>query len=126
MLRIRMPSIRWHTLQVSPLCNYCCLQVQAVLQNAIDKLALVSVLVVDPSMQAQQLTKSVGEEISRMVAQQKRLEHRFQELIAAQPALRAMVNKASLQKNQAELQEVSTALRDATKQLCRNLRDNPK
>lgn len=102
------------------------MQVQAVLQNAIDKLALVSVLVVDPSWQAQQLTKSVGEEISRMIAQQKRLEHRFQELIAAQPALRAMVNKASLHKNQAELQEVTAALRDATKQLCRNLRDNPK
>lgn len=96
------------------------------LQSAVDKLALVSVLVVDPSMQAQQLTRSVGEEISSMIAHQKQLEHRFQELISAQPALRAMVNKASLQQNQAELQEVSAALREATKQLCRNLRDNPK
>jgi hypothetical protein len=77
-------------------------------------------------LQAEQLTKSVGQEISRMITQQKQLEHRFQELIAAQPALRQLSNKSSLQQNQAELQEVSTALRQATKQLCRNLRDNPK
>jgi len=101
------------------------LQVQAVLQNAIDKLALMSVILVDPTMQAQQLTRSVGEEISRMITQQKQLEQRFQELIAAQPALRAMANKANLHNNQTELQEVSAALKQATKQLCRNLRDNP-
>lgn len=101
------------------------LQVQAVLQNAIDKLALMSVILVDPTMQAQQLTQSVGEEISRMITQQKQLEQRFQELIAAQPALRAMANKKNLHNNQTELQEVSAALKQATKQLCRNLRDNP-
>lgn len=101
-------------------------QVQAVLQSAIDKLALMSVIVVDPSTQAQELTKSVGEDISRMITQQKQLEQRFQELMTAQPALRTMANKASLQANQAELQQVSSALRQATKQLCRNLRDNPK
>lgn len=95
------------------------------LQNAIDKLALMSVLLVDPASQAQELTKSVGEELSRMITQQKQLEHRFQELISAQPALRQLSNKAALQRNQAELQEVSAALRQATKQLCRNLRDNP-
>lgn len=100
-------------------------QVQAVLQNAIEKLALMSVLLVDPASQAHTLTKSVGEEISHMIVQQKQLEHRFQELIAAQPALRMLPNKAALQGNQAELQDVSAALRQATKQLCRNLRDNP-
>lgn len=96
------------------------------LQNSIEKLALMAVIVMDPSTQAQELTKSVAEEISRMIDQQKQLEHRFQELIAAQPALRAMANRSNLQRNQAELQEVSAALKQATKQLCRNFRDNPK
>lgn len=100
-------------------------QVNAVLQIAINKLSLLASFVVDPHVQAQELTQSVGEEISRMIKQQKQLEHRFQELIAAQPALRAMPNKANLRKNQQELQEVSDALRQATKQLCRNLKDNP-
>eukprot|EP00882_Tetradesmus_deserticola_P024171 GHRQ01026403.1.p1 GENE.GHRQ01026403.1~~GHRQ01026403.1.p1 ORF type:complete len:280 (+),score=130.70 GHRQ01026403.1:1215-2054(+) len=60
-----------------------------------------------------------------MIQHQKELEARFQELIAAQPTLRALPNKANLRENQAELQEVSAALRQATKQLCRNLKDNP-
>jgi hypothetical protein len=94
-------------------------QVHAVLQATISRLALLAVIVVDPHVQAQELTQSVGEEISRMIQHQKELEARFHELIAAQPALRALPNKANLRKNQAELQEVSGALRQATKQLCR-------
>lgn len=105
--------------------RYTHVQVQAVLQTAIDQLALMSVIRVDPTQQAQELTKSVGEDISRMITQQKHLEQRFQELLAAQPALRALASKASLQQNQAELHEVSTALKLATKQLCRNLHHNP-
>lgn len=100
-------------------------QVHAVLQSAIDKLSLLAAIIVDPQVQARELTQSVGDEISRMIDEQKRLEQRFQELIAAQPALRALPNKANLQGNQLELQEVSEALRQATKQLCRNLKDNP-
>lgn len=80
-----------------------------------------SLIATDPGVQAQELTKNVGEEISRMIAHQKQLEQRFQTLTAAQPALRAMANKANLKHNQAELQEVSEALRQATKNLCRNL-----
>jgi hypothetical protein len=94
-------------------------QVHAVLQATISRLALLAVIVVDPHVQAQELTQSVGEEISRMIQHQKELEAHFHELIAAQPALRALPNKANLRKNQAELQEVSAALRQATKQLCR-------
>lgn len=94
-------------------------QVHAVLQATISRLALLAVIVVDPHVQAQELTQSVGEEISRMIQHQKELEARFHELVAAQPALRALPNKANLRKNQAELQEVSAALRQATKQLCR-------
>lgn len=99
--------------------------VHAVLQATISRLALLAVIVVDPHVQAQELTQSVGEEISRMIQHQKELEARFHELVAAQPALQALPNKANLRKNQAELQEVSAALRQGTKQLCRNLKDNP-
>jgi hypothetical protein len=95
------------------------MQVHAVLQATISRLALLAVIMVDPHVQAQELTQSVGEEISRMIQHQKELESRFHELIAAQPALHALPNKANLRKNQAELQEVSAALRQATKQLCR-------
>eukprot|EP00197_Chlamydomonas_leiostraca_P007849 CAMPEP_0202859022 /NCGR_PEP_ID=MMETSP1391-20130828/1320_1 /ASSEMBLY_ACC=CAM_ASM_000867 /TAXON_ID=1034604 /ORGANISM="Chlamydomonas leiostraca, Strain SAG 11-49" /LENGTH=393 /DNA_ID=CAMNT_0049538019 /DNA_START=96 /DNA_END=1274 /DNA_ORIENTATION=+ len=99
--------------------------VYAVLKHTLEKLGLVGVITVDPKVQAQELTQSVGEEITRMIAQQKRLEQRFEELVSAQHALRDLPNKSKLRENQAELQQVAEALRQSTKQLCRNLKDNP-
>eukprot|EP00877_Chromochloris_zofingiensis_P005335 jgi/Chrzof1/14802/Cz09g16210.t1 len=109
-------------LQLSPLETA---HVHAVLQSTIDKLALVGVINVDPRLQAQELTQSVGDDITRMISEQKEHEQRFQALIAAQPALRNLPNKAKLRENQAEVQHVSEALRAATRQLCRSLKDNP-
>lgn len=97
----------------------------AVLQDAVHKLSLLSVIARDPATQAEQLTRTVGDDISRMLTQQKALEGRFHALIGAQPALCTMANKASLRQNQAELQDVGGALRQATKQLCRVLQDSP-
>lgn len=76
------------------------LQVFAVLKHTLEKLALVGVITVDPKVQAQELTQSVGEEITRMIAQQKRLEQRFEELVSAQHALRDLPNKSKLRENQ--------------------------
>lgn len=99
--------------------------VYALFKSTLDKLALVGLITVDPKVQAQELTQSVGEEITRMIAEQKELEKRFEELIAAQHVLRTLSNKSKLRENQAELQRVAEALRQSTKQLCRNLKDNP-
>uniref|UniRef100_A0A6S8JR28 Dynein regulatory complex protein 9 n=1 Tax=Dunaliella tertiolecta TaxID=3047 RepID=A0A6S8JR28_DUNTE len=99
--------------------------VYAVLKRTLDKLALVGIITVDPKVQAQELTQSVGEEITRMIAQQKHLEQRFEELVSAQHHLRHLPNKSKLRENQAELQHVAESLRQSTKQLCRNLKDNP-
>lgn len=99
--------------------------VYGLLRSTLDKLALVGLITVDPKVQAQELTQSVGEEITRMISEQKELEKRFEELIAAQHVLRNLPNKSKLRENQAELQRVAEALRQSTKQLCRNLKDNP-
>lgn len=52
-------------------------QVEAVLQTAVDKLAIIGMINVDPRSQALELTQHVGEEISRMITQQKDLESRW-------------------------------------------------
>ena len=54
----------------------------------------------DPAVQAQALTQSVGEEITRMIEEQKELELRFEQLISAQHVLRTMPNKSKLRNNQ--------------------------
>jgi homoserine dehydrogenase len=82
-------------------------------------------MVVDPAVQAQALTQSVGEEVTRMIVEQKELEQRFEQLISAQHVLRTMPNKSKLRQNQQEVAEVAEKLRQSTKQLCRNLKDNP-
>jgi sulfur transfer protein SufE len=66
-------------------------------------LALVGLITVDPKVQAQELTQSVGEEITRMIAQQKQLENRFEELVTAQHTLRHLPNKSKLRENQVKL-----------------------
>ena len=73
------------------------------LKQTLDKLALVGVITVDPKVQAQELTQSVGEEITRMIAEQKQLEHRFEELVSSQHILRNLPNKAKLRENQVGL-----------------------
>lgn len=96
-------------------------QVYSVIKHLLDKLALVGIINVDPKVQAQELTQSVGEEITRMIGQQKELERRFEELVSAQHTLRQLPNKAKLRENQVELQQVAEALRQSTKTLCRHV-----
>ncbi|MEW5302600.1 MAG: hypothetical protein WDW36_005369 [Sanguina aurantia] len=97
----------------------------ALVKATLDKLSLVGSITVDPKVQAQELTQSVGEEITRMIADQKALEAKFEELVSAQHVLRNLPNKSKLRENQTELQQVAEALRQSTKNLCRNLKDNP-
>ena len=70
------------------------------LKSTLDKLMLVGMIAVDPKVQAQELTQSVGEEITKMIAAQKQLERRFEELVSAQHLLRNLPNKAKLRENQ--------------------------
>ncbi len=87
-------------------------QVHAVLQATLEKLALVGTINVDPRVQAQELTQNVGEDITRMISEQKALELRFEQLIAAQPALRNLPNKVKLRENQVNVVAVNSTLGD--------------
>eukprot|EP01025_Chloroclados_australasicus_P001791 TRINITY_DN104380_c0_g1_i1.p1 TRINITY_DN104380_c0_g1~~TRINITY_DN104380_c0_g1_i1.p1 ORF type:complete len:131 (-),score=8.01 TRINITY_DN104380_c0_g1_i1:29-421(-) len=79
-----------------------CSFVECVVRNLLDQLQLIGVIVVDPSTQALELTQSLGEDVTAMIARQKKLEDRFAELIGMQMQLRAMPNKQKYQVNQEE------------------------
>ncbi|KAK3288269.1 hypothetical protein CYMTET_4249 [Cymbomonas tetramitiformis] len=100
-------------------------QVQSVLRGSLEKLALASIITVDAAEQAAELSRSVGDEISRVIQDQRQLEQRFEVLIQARGTLRQMPNKTKFKENQAELHEVANQLRQSTKLLCRNLKENP-
>lgn len=77
----------------------------ALIKATLDKLSLVGSITVDPKVQAQELTQSVGEEITRMIADQKALEAKFEELVSAQHVLRNLPNKSKLRENQASVSD---------------------
>lgn len=54
-------------------------------------------------VQAQELTLSVGEEITRMIFEQKDLEEKFDQLVTMQHSLRNMPNKSKLRENQVRI-----------------------
>ncbi len=76
------------------------MQVFSIIRQTVEKLTLVGTITVDPKVQAQELTQRVGEEITRMIGQQKDLEGRFEELVSAQHTLRNLPNKSKLRENQ--------------------------
>ena len=94
-------------------------------RQALTRLSLVASIVVDPAVQAQEMTQNAGEEISRMIVEQKELEKRFAALVEQQQALRGMVNQSKLKETTREVKQVSDELRESTARLCRNLKSNP-
>lgn len=100
-------------------------QAQALLRQALEKLSLTGVITVDADEQAAELSRSVGDEISRVIQEQRQLEARFEVLISQRGVLKAMPNKTKYKENQTELHEVANQLRLSTKVLCRNLKENP-
>lgn len=95
------------------------------LAAALERLRLLALVAVDPDSQAHELAASAGEDVSRMLTEQRSLEARFAALAHAQPPLRAAANKAPLRENEAQLAQVTSELRTATKQLCASLRTSP-
>ena len=73
-------------------------------------------------LQAAALAQSVGEEITQMLAEQKKLEDQYIALVAEQPQLRNMPNKNKLYENQKEVLAVAEQLRLGTQALVRNLK----
>jgi IQ domain-containing protein G len=72
-----------------------------------------------------ELSKFIGDEISKTMAEQKALERRYEALIEQRAAMKGMVNKHKYKEVQEEIQEVSRSLKETTNTLVRNLKENP-
>ena len=97
----------------------------AVIEDCLEKLAFLGSITPDVLAHRDELSQFVGDEISRIIDEQRRLEQRYEELIAQRGVLKGLANKSKYKQNQIEIQDVSRALRESTKNLCRNLKDNP-
>ena len=67
----------------------------------------------------------LGEEISRVIQEQRALEKKYEQLIEERRNMKGLSNRAKFQANEDEIQRTANALRQSTKILTRNLQDNP-
>merc|ERR1712139_297848 len=77
------------------------------------------------SVHRDELTQFMGDEISRIIQEQRDLEKKYEELIAQRGQLKGLCNKAKFTEVQREIQDVAHRLKESNKSLCRNLKENP-
>lgn len=100
---------------------------QVLLEEALRKLGfLTSISTISGSGSGgSELTEFMGDEISRIIQEQRDLEKRYEELIATRGQLKGLTNKAKFMDTQREIQDVAHNLKESNKLLCRNLKENP-
>merc|ERR1711972_950590 len=95
------------------------------LEEALKKLNFLTSISSSASVHGDELTQFMGDEISRIIQEQRDLEKRYEELIAARGQLKGLCNKAKFTETQKEIQEVAHKLKESNRSLCRNLKENP-
>lgn len=97
----------------------------ALLEEAAEKVAFLNSVTPDLYQHRDELSRFIGDEISRAIAEQRALEKRYEELMAQRAELKMLTNKAKYKAVQEEIQDVSRSLKDSTNNLVRSLKDNP-
>ena len=97
----------------------------AVLEETIRKLTFLEAISPDILQHRDELTKFVGDEVSQIIGDQRLLEERYEGLISQRSKLRGVANKFRNKLVQTEIEGESRSLRNSTKSLCQNLKDNP-
>lgn len=98
---------------------------QVLLEEALRKLSFLTSISSSASVHGDELAQFMGDEISRIIQEQRDLERKYEELIAARGQLKGLCNKAKFMDTQKEIQDVAHKLKESNKSLCRNLKENP-
>jgi len=98
---------------------------QVLLEEALRKLDFLKSISATTAGHGDELTQFMGEEISRIIQEQRELERKYEELIAMRGQLKGLCNKTKFTDTQNQILEVSNMLKESNKQLCRNLKENP-
>lgn len=100
-------------------------RITAVLEDTREKLAFLHTITPDILARREEAAALVGEEIGRIIAEQRSLELRYNNLIEQRANLKGLANKSKFKAVQIEINDVSIKLRDSLRTLCRSLKDNP-
>lgn len=101
-------------------------RIQSILKDASKKLNFLGrVMQMSKSKERDDTTEIMGDEISRIISEQRQLEQKYAELVKIRSSLTGISNKSKFEVIKGEIKEVANSLRDNTKNLCRVLKDNP-
>jgi hypothetical protein len=100
-------------------------RISSIVEEALEKLSFLASITPDVMAHRDELSQIVGDEITRIISEQRALEMQYETLVAQRNALKAQSNKAKVEENQLAIREVARALRESTKELTRNLKGNP-
>ena len=101
-------------------------RVQVILQETVRKLHFLGRLMQNHKSTGQDdTTEMMGDEISRIIAEQRRLEQQYAGLVKRRENLTGIAYKSEYLQVKDEIKEVANALRENTKHLGRVLKDNP-
>lgn len=98
---------------------------QVLLEDSLKKLEFLTSISSNANVHRDELTQFMGDEISRIIREQRDLEKQYESLIAVRGNLKGLCNKAKFKDVQSQIQEVAHKLRESNKSLCRNLKENP-
>mmetsp|Transcript_11352 Transcript_11352/g.26177 ORF Transcript_11352/g.26177 Transcript_11352/m.26177 type:complete len:387 (+) Transcript_11352:158-1318(+) len=98
---------------------------QVLLEEALKKLHFLTSISTSASVHGDELTQFMGDEISRIIQEQRDLEKKYEELIAQRGQLKGLCNKQKFMDVQREIQDVAHRLKESNRSLCRNLKENP-
>mmetsp|Transcript_44172 Transcript_44172/g.94708 ORF Transcript_44172/g.94708 Transcript_44172/m.94708 type:complete len:387 (-) Transcript_44172:203-1363(-) len=98
---------------------------QVLLEEALKKLSFLTSISSSASVHGDELTQFMGDEISRIIQEQRDLEAKYEALIAQRGQLKGLCNKAQFVQTQLEIQGIAHNLKESNKSLCRNLKENP-
>mmetsp|Transcript_3461 Transcript_3461/g.5723 ORF Transcript_3461/g.5723 Transcript_3461/m.5723 type:complete len:387 (+) Transcript_3461:14-1174(+) len=98
---------------------------QVLLEEALKKLLFLTSISTSASVHGDELTQFMGDEISRIIQEQRDLEKKYEDLIALRGQLKGLCNKQKFKDVQAEIQDVAHRLKESNRSLCRNLKENP-
>lgn len=100
-------------------------RISSIVEEALEKLSFLASITPDVMAHRDELSQIVGDEITRIISEQRALETQYENLVAQRNALKAQSNKVKVEENQLAIREVARALRESTKELTRNLKGNP-
>lgn len=98
---------------------------QVLLDEALKKLLFLTSISSSASVHGDELTQFMGDEISRIIQEQRDLEKKYEDLIGQRGQLKGLCNKQKYTDTQREIQLVAHSLKESNRSLCRNLKENP-